>query len=110
MKRIVALLLLLLIVFTLPSETIKHSSLGYEYQEYEEDEFPIWSNELRRGEILFFGSFVFTLPLSSLALTGLNKVGAISFNSNEDKAIKEVLVASALSLSIACIDWFIGRI
>lgn len=110
MKRIIALVLLLLMVLALPSETIKHSSLGYEYEEYEEDEFPIWSNELRRGEILFFGSFVFTLPISSLALSGLDKVGVISFNSNEDKAIKQVLVASALSLSIACIDWFIGRI
>ena len=49
MKRIIAVLLLISIIFSLSAETITHSSFNYKYESYEEEEFPLWTIELRRA-------------------------------------------------------------
>ncbi len=112
MKR--ALIILLLVTFslsTLFSETLTHSSLKYEYEEYEDEEFPIWSNELRRAEILYFGSYVFTIPFATFAVSGLRNMNVIgAYESTEKDALLTLGIASGFSLFVAGLDWLIGRI
>lgn len=110
-KALIILLIVSLTLSSLGAERLTHSSLKYEYEEYEEEEFPIWSTELRRAETLFFGSYVFTIPIAGLALTGLKSVGAVSgTTTTESDAIITLSVASGLSLFVASLDWVIGRI
>ncbi len=109
-KALIILLIISLTLSSLGAERLTHSSLKYEYEEYEEDEFPIWSTELRRAETLFFGSYVFTIPIAGLALTGLKSVGAVSGTTTESEALITLSVASGLSLFVASLDWVIGRI
>ncbi len=109
-KALIILLIVSLTLSSLGAERLTHSSLKYEYEEYEEEEFPIWSTELRRAETLFFGSYVFTIPIAGLALTGLKSVGAVSGTTTESDAIITLSVASGLSLFVASLDWVIGRI
>ena len=60
MRRIIALLLAVLIALPpLAADTI-----DFEYEPYTEEEFPIWSHELRRAESIFFGSLVITFPVA----------------------------------------------
>lgn len=109
-KALIILLIVSLTLSSLGADRLTHSSLKYEYEEYEEEEFPIWSTELRRAETLFFGSYVFTIPIAGLALTGLKSVGAVSGTTTESDAIITLSVASGLSLFVASLDWVIGRI
>ena len=86
---------------------------------YGADEFPPWLRDVRRGEIIFFGSLPFTLLLTTLGYqtvdylnerSGLNPEEAVWGNLTEDDR-KTVLVASLSSaLVIALVDFFIGKI
>ncbi len=111
MKKLVVVMLIITLSFTsLFSETLEHSSLKYEYESYEEEEFPIWSIELRRAETLFFGSFVFTLPLSTAAVSlmaGANMLGSVS---STKSAVISLSAAAVLSLCVSTIDWVLGRV
>lgn len=109
MKRVVAFLLLLCMVFSLSAETITHSSFKYRYEEYEEEEFPIWANDLRRGETIFFGSFVFTVPVSALTMGLLQGFGLCSSLTPTESALTTIGGAAVLSLSVSIIDWILGR-
>lgn len=109
-KALIILLIVSLTLSSLGADRLTHSSLKYEYEEYEDEQFPIWSTELRRAETLFFGSYVFTIPIAGLALTGLKSVGAVSGTTTESDAIITLSVASGLSLFVASLDWVIGRI
>ena len=80
MKRVISFILILSIAFTLSSETITHASFKYKYESYEEEEFPLWTRELRRAETIFFGSLVFTVPISSLAVGVLSNQGVVNFS------------------------------
>ena len=109
-KALIILLIISLSITTLSSERLTHSSLKYEYESYEEDEFPIWSNELRRAETLFFGSYVFTLPLSTLAVSAATGINLISNPTATKTAVISLSVATGLSLAVATIDWILGRV
>ena len=109
-KALIILLIISLSITTLSSERLTHSSLKYEYESYEEDEFPIWSNELRRAETLFFGSYVFTLPLSTLAVSAAAGINLISNPTATKTAVISLSVATGLSLAVATIDWILGRV
>lgn len=111
-KKIVAVILLIaFIVTSLPAERLTHSSLKYEYEEYSEEEFPIWTNEIRRAETLFFGSFVFTIPIAGLTLNTLRRFSIINSSSTTEKdALLTLTVASSLSLFVASLDWVIGKV
>ena len=111
MKKLIAILLILSTLFSLSAETLTHQSLKYEYEEYTEEEFPICSIELRRAESLFFGSYVFTIPISALALTSLKSFNVIpSSYTTEQNALLTIGVASGLSLFVATLDWVLGKI
>ncbi len=109
-KALIILLIISLSITTLSSERLTHSSLKYEYESYEEDEFPIWSNELRRAETLFFGSYVFTLPISTLAVSAAAGINLISNPTATKTAVISLSVATGLSLAVATIDWILGRV
>ena len=66
---------------------------------YDDSEFPKWSLDLRRGEILFFGSLPITFAMTSLAAGALN--------SNMEFWPK-VGIACGISTVIVLIDYFIG--
>ncbi len=108
-----ALIIVLIISFSISSlfsDTLTHSTLKYQYESYEEDEFPIWSNEIRRAETLFFGSFVFTLPISTLAVSALESFSVIESSSATKTAVISISVATGLSIAVATIDWILGRV
>ncbi len=109
-KAVVIVLIISLTLTSLFSETLTHSSLKYEYEAYEEDEFPIWSNEIRRAETLFFGSYVFTIPISTLAVSALQRVNVIGNTSSTKTAVISLTVATGLSIAVATIDWILGRV
>ena len=109
MKRIIAVFLLLLTLFSLSSETITHSSFGYRYESYEEEEFPIWTMELRRAETIFFGSLVFTVPIYSLAVGLLSSQGIVNFKDDNKKALVTLTSAAGVSLIVSAVDWILGK-
>ena len=104
MKRTIALLLLFAIFLSfLPADPIQ-----YEYEPYEEEEFPIWSHELRRAESLFFGSLVLTYPLA-MGIYSLAGYCGADIPSGASRALQQAGVAAGISLVIAGIDWIMGR-
>ena len=109
MKRIIALFLIFSIVFSLSAETITHSSFNYKYESYEEEEFPLWTIELRRAETIFFGSLVFTVPISSLALSVISNQGIINFENSTQSALMTLSSAAGLSLVVSALDWILGK-
>lgn len=111
LKRGVCLILIVLLVTPIYSKEEKTkivAPLGYEYEPYEENEFPSWAMELRRAETIFFGSFVITLPISMLSFSLADRFSN-SFNPNPGMMmLYEVGAASALSLIVVGIDWLLG--
>ena len=109
MKRIIAVLLLISIIFSLSAETITHSSFNYKYESYEEEEFPLWTIELRRAETIFFGSLVVTVPIASLTLNLMSNQGIINFENNTQSALVTLSSAAGLSLVVSAVDWILGK-
>ena len=103
MRRAIALLLMIIASFSLFAEPIQ-----YKYEPYEEEEFPIWSMELRRAETVFFGSFVITLPLTMAAYGIASSLGAPITQNEFQRFGEQALIASGLSLGIALTDYLIG--
>ena len=110
MKRVISLILILSLAFTLSPETITHASFKYKYESYEEEEFPLWTRELRRAETIFFGSLVFTVPISSLAVGLLSNQGVVNFNDDTGSALAVITTAAGLSLVVSAVDWILGKI
>lgn len=104
MRKTVAIILVLVLSANLFADALP------KYEPYRDEEFPIWSQQLRRGETLFFGSLVITLPIVTLGTTLINSMGG---NIPTDNAVGLRLgqagVACVLSLGIALADYFIGR-
>ena len=109
LKRIIALFLIISIIFSLSAATITHSSFNYKYESYEEEEFPLWTIELRRAETIFFGSLVFTVPISSLALSVMSNQGIINFENSTQSALMTLSSAAGLSLVVSALDWILGK-
>lgn len=105
MRRAIAILMLMLISFSLFSDPIK-----FEYEPYEEDEFPIWLSEIRRAESIFFGSMVITFPLTVAGYSVASAFGAPIEGDEFSLFWQQLGIASCFSLAIAGIDWLIGYI
>ena len=115
----------LLLIFLLLFSSLPLFAEGKEASEplnpapYEAEEFPPWLRDLRRGEIIFFGSLPFTLLITTLGYqtvdyfqvrSGPNPEEAVWGNLSGDDR-KTVLVASLSSaLVIALVDFFLGKI
>ncbi len=88
---------------------------------YEDDEFPVWAQKLRRAEIIMFGSIPLTILLSYFSYriirfgihdwdTNYRPFGNPSspdFTTREHVGI--LITASSISVVIAIIDYAIGR-
>lgn len=84
--------MVLIVSFPLPGNT-------QDYEPYDPMEFPAWARNLRRGEILFFGSLPITFAVTGLLMP-------------ERRVSEPVRITAALSLSagIALADYIIGRL
>jgi hypothetical protein len=87
-------------------------------------EFPLWARDLRRGEIVAFGSFPFTIFVSTFAMDSIRYFrndrdsrylpwpfkgpGAIEMTREERE--KTLLIAAAASVAIAAIDFTIVQV
>ncbi len=102
-------LLLLLIALTLVlSPLFCEARLAYE--PYGDDEFPIWTMELRRAECIFFGSLVITYPVASLLYNVLANEGLITKpDESVDRMLQTAAIASALSFTITTADYVLGK-
>lgn len=111
MKRVIALLLICLMSFSLFAADTKKNTVSpvkYEYEPYDKDEFADWTMELRRAETIFFGSFVITLPLSMLAYNAAIALGAPKPDSTSTAFLYQLAGAAGLSLVITGVDWILG--
>ena len=106
MRRVIALLLAVLLI--LPP--LAADPIEYEYEPYTEEEFPIWSHELRRAESIFFGSLAITFPLSMGAYSLATSLGAQGPSEPYQQVLIQLGVAAGLSLIIALTDWIIGAV
>lgn len=104
-KRIVAIIILLVLPFYLSSDPIT-----YEYEPYQEEEFPIWVHELRRAESIFFGSFVLTFPIAALCYNVAGSLGMPTFKEEYQNVLMQAAWAAGLSLLITGIDWIMGLV
>ncbi|MDR1972051.1 MAG: hypothetical protein LBQ46_09025 [Treponema sp.] len=87
-------------------------------------EFPLWAQDLRRGEIVAFGSFPFTIFVSTFTMDSIRYFqhnrnekyapwpfkgpGAIEMSREERE--KTLLIAAAASVAIAAIDFTIVQV
>ncbi len=103
------LLLVLILVFCFSLVPLYSTSLPA-YEPYQEDEFPLWSYKLRRGEILFFGSFVITMAVASLGYSlAVNAGWAPQAKDPLTALLIQGGIAGALSLGIAVTDYILGE-
>ncbi len=105
MKKLIAIVLIIVTCSNLFADPIV-----YEYEPYEKDEFPEWTMELRRAEIIFFGSFVITLPVAMAAYNIGKSFGMPTPDSDALAMVYQFAGAAGLSLAIAGIDWIIGKV
>ncbi|MDY0288431.1 MAG: hypothetical protein RBR15_06365 [Sphaerochaeta sp.] len=105
-----ALVLMMLLLFCLSMLPLYSTTLPA-YEPYQEDEFPLWSYKLRRGEIIFFGSFVITMAVASLGYTLVVNAG---WAPPAKDALSALLIqggiAGGLSLGIAVADYMLGEV
>ena len=104
MKRIIALVLIMVSLSSLFADPIK-----YEYEPYQKDEFPEWTMELRRAKIIFFGSFVITLPVAMAAYNIGKNLGMKTPDDDMVGTLYQFAGAAGLSLLITGIDWIMGK-
>ena len=103
MRRAILILLIFLLSFSLFAEPIE-----FEYEPYEEDEFPVWLSEIRRAESIFFGSMVITFPLTMAGYSIASSLGADITDDQFSLFWQQIGIASCASLLIAGVDWLIG--
>ena len=126
-RRVV--LLVVLVFLTAGLGVAQEQSAGGEPEPYTPDEFPSWARDLRRGEIIALGSFPLVLLLSNVGYDvvrfGRESLRAGEWNYtyapwffgppdkpplSEDERIGVILTAAGISVSVAIVDFIIGRI
>jgi len=94
-----------------------------EYEPYQENEFPQWAHDLRRGEVIFFGTIPFTFFISSFSYNfyiyasnnyDLEYAPALFGNktppvlSNAEK-LQIIGVSVSISSFLAILDYILGK-
>ncbi len=105
-RKMISVLLIFLTLLT----PVFADPIEYEYEPYEEDEFPIWSQELRRAETIFFGSLVLTFPVAMGIYSLASSLGMPTPEQDYQRVLQQALIAGGLSLVIAGTDWIIGKV
>lgn len=108
-KKLVSLILILCFTLScLPSADLNVKFPAYE--PYTKEEFPLWSQKLRRAETLFFGSLALTLPIS---VGGYNVVAnyfpSVVPEEASKQFVQQALIAVSISGLIALVDYIIGE-
>jgi len=119
MKKISVFLIILILFsfFTLSGESLP------DYEPYEEDEFPGWAHDLRRGEIIFFGTIPFTFFATDLyfdiyryASSNFNPDTAPALFGNttphvltKDEKLQIIYISVIFSSFLALIDYLLGE-
>ena len=100
--------LILLIIFCLSAIPLFCDEIKTP-EPYSPDEFSPFLLNIRRGEIIFFGSVPLTFILSGFAWQIGEAAAASSYPYSDEQHTCNILItAGALSLSIALIDFFLG--
>lgn len=126
-RRVV--LLIVLVFLTAGLGVAQEQSAGGEPEPYAPEEFPRWARDLRRGEIIALGSFPLVLLLSNISYDvvrfGRESLRAGEWNYTyapwffgppdkppltEDERVGVILTAAGISVSVAIVDFIIGRI
>ncbi|MCK5198471.1 MAG: hypothetical protein KAR21_08975 [Spirochaetales bacterium] len=112
--------LLLIVFITIP--LFSGESLP-EYEPYQEDEFPQWAKDLRRAEIIFFGTIPFSFFYSSFsydfyryAINNFDESFAPAIFGNKTPPIRtneekwQIIIASvSLSAVLVLVDYLLGQ-
>ncbi len=118
--RFFSFIIIILILFTfipLTGETLP------DYEPYEDNEFPDWALDLRRGEVIFFGTIPFTFFASNLSYDlfryAVNNfdpdlVPALFGNTTppaltKDEKLQIIMVSVSLSAFLAFLDYLLGE-
>ncbi len=114
---------ILLILFIISPMVLYSGDALPDYEPYTREEFPKWANDLRRGEIIFFGTAPFTFFISTFIhdfylyyANGYNEEFAPAILGNKTppvKTNKEKLQIIGISVSfsavLALIDYLLGK-
>jgi len=93
-KKAVSVLLLICVCFSAFSLDMKNA------EPYSDDEFPKWSLNLRRGEVIFFGSLPIAYAMTSLVSSNLV---------HQDLTFWQTMAISAgVSTAIVVLDYILG--
>ncbi len=93
-----------------------------DYEPYEKDEFPGWALDLRRGEVIFFGTIPFTFFVSTLSYNmyiyasnnfDTNFAPALFGNTtppilSKNEKLQIIAVSVSLSAFLAFLDYLLG--
>lgn len=84
---------------------------------YEDDEFPDWMQDLRRGEIIFAGSLPFTILISNagfgvynMLTSGAYDITTVTSSSvlSNDEKLQILGIGAGISAGIALTDFILG--
>ena len=118
--RPLIIVFLLIVFITIP--LFSGESLP-EYEPYEDDEFPQWAKDLRRYEIIFFGTIPFTFFFSSFsydfyryASNNFDQTLAPAILGNKTPPVRTyneklqiITVSVSLSAVLALVDYLLGQ-
>ncbi len=116
-KFILAAIITMVLLVHLPAQEI-------DYEPYQKDEFPRWAQDLRRFEIVFFGTVPFSFLYSSLGYS-LYRYGAHKWDPayapailgnktpqilTTNEKLEIVYTAVGVSLTAALMDFILGKV
>lgn len=125
-KAVKILLCIILLAVVLSCTTVEDEEFQFDSSDepvpYEEDEFYGWVNDLRRAEIIFFGSFPFSMILTNLGSgaaelifsEGSSGYDITDFGSasamTEKEKLQILLISGGISAGITIADYILGVI
>lgn len=109
MKKLLLVLLALIFFFscTTTGESLSEKS---DPVPYEKEEFPQWSQDLRRGEVILLGSLPLVFMLSNLAYDNMGDQVFSDYStlSNSEETKRKMAIAFSISGTIALLDYILG--
>lgn len=111
MKKKVSVLVIIMMVFLITPVFSDTKIKLLDYEPYGVNEFPQWSQKLRRGESLFFGSLAITMPLTIAGYNlAKNQNLFVATNDPTKEVLYQLSIAATFSLGITIVDYILGEI
>lgn len=76
---------------------------------YSDDEFPLWLRDIRRAEVIFFGSLPLTFILTGFVYTAV-KYGSASLNIQQADYVNFIAISSLVSAGVTILDYVLINI